>query len=90
MLILESIGQDLGFATTLGLEGSHAQGEELRGSTMDLERCFEVLEIDRNASADEIRQAYKDIVSVWHPDRFRNNPRLRRKAEKKLKENEEK
>jgi curved DNA-binding protein CbpA len=53
---------------------------------MDLERCYEVLEIERNASAEEIRRAYKDIVNVWHPDRFANNPRLREKAEKKLKE----
>lgn len=53
---------------------------------MDLQRCFEVLELDRDASLDEVKQAYKDLVNVWHPDRFSNNPRLRRKAEEKLKE----
>ena len=35
---------------------------------------------------DEAKQAYKDIVNVWHPDRFSNNLRLKQKAEKKLKE----
>ena len=35
---------------------------------------------------DEAKQAYKDIVNVWHPDRYSNNPRLKQKAEKKLKE----
>jgi len=53
---------------------------------MDIERCFEILELDRGASSDEIKQAYKDIVNVWHPDRFSNNTRLKQKAEEKLKE----
>jgi len=53
---------------------------------MDLERCYQILELDRNASPDEIKRAYKDIASVWHPDRFTRNPRLKKKAEEKLKE----
>lgn len=35
---------------------------------------------------DEAREAYIDMARVWHPDRFTNNPRLRKKAEEKLKE----
>jgi hypothetical protein len=53
---------------------------------MDVKRCFEILELDPGASPDEVKQAYKDIVSVWHPDRFSNNPRLKQKADEKLKE----
>jgi len=53
---------------------------------MDIEQSFEILELDRGASTDEIKQSYKDIVTVWHPDRFSNNPRLKQKAEEKLKE----
>ncbi len=53
---------------------------------MKIERCFEILELDRRASLTEARQAYKDVINVWHPDRFSHNPRLREKAEKKLKE----
>jgi curved DNA-binding protein CbpA len=53
---------------------------------MDIQRCFEILELDGGASPDDAKQAYKDIVNVWHPDRFSNNPRLRQKAEEKLKE----
>ena len=53
---------------------------------MDIERCFAILELDRGASPDEVNQAYKDIVNVWHPDRFSNNPRLKQKAGEKLKE----
>ncbi|MCP4666438.1 MAG: J domain-containing protein [Deltaproteobacteria bacterium] len=53
---------------------------------MNIERCFHILELDQRASLKEARQAYKDIVDVWHPDRFSHNPRLKEKAEKKLKE----
>ena len=53
---------------------------------MDIQRSLKILELGEGASEEEVRQAYKDIVSVWHPDRFPNNPRLRKKAENKLKE----
>ncbi len=46
---------------------------------------FQTLELDHDASDAEVRQAYKDLVMVWHPDRFCHNPRLRQKAEEKLK-----
>jgi curved DNA-binding protein CbpA len=53
---------------------------------MDIQQCFDVLELESNAGMDEARQAYKDMVNIWHPDRFSNNPRLKQKAEDKLKE----
>jgi hypothetical protein len=33
------------------------------------------------ASWDEVNQAYKDLMRVWHPDRFQSDERLRKKAE---------
>jgi len=53
---------------------------------MDIQRYFEILELDSKASSDEVKQAYRDLVNVWHPDRFHGNPRLKQKAEEKLKE----
>lgn len=53
---------------------------------MNIRKSFELLEIGMNATEDEAKQAYKDLVSVWHPDRFSHNPRLKKKAEEKLKE----
>ena len=53
---------------------------------MDVKRYFEILELPPGASIEELNQAYKDLVNIWHPDRFSNNPRLKRKAEEKLKE----
>jgi hypothetical protein len=32
-----------------------------------------------------IKEAYRDAVKVWHPDRFENDPRLRAKSEEKFK-----
>jgi len=51
---------------------------------MNILKCFETLELDYKASLAEVREAYIDLVNVWHPDRFIQNPRLRQKAENKL------
>jgi curved DNA-binding protein CbpA len=53
---------------------------------MDIQSCLQVLELPSGASPEQIRRAYKDLAAVWHPDRFAGNPRLRRRAEAKLKE----
>ena len=53
---------------------------------MDIERCFEILKLDSDASPSEVKQAHRDLVNVWHPDRFSHNPRLRKRVEEELKE----
>jgi curved DNA-binding protein CbpA len=53
---------------------------------MDIKKCYEILELDPEASLDDAKQAYRDLVNVWHTDRVSNNPRVKRKAEEKLKE----
>ncbi len=53
---------------------------------MDIQRCFEVLELDPDAGADDAKQAYRDLVNIWHPDRFSSNPRLQKKSEERLKD----
>ena len=50
------------------------------------EAHLRTLSLDSTASFDEIREAYQDLVMVWHPDRFMQNPRLYKKAEAKLKQ----
>ena len=51
-------------------------------------RCdaLRTLGLERGASRNEIRDAYRDLVKVWHPDRFSNDGKLRSRAEEKLKE----
>lgn len=53
---------------------------------MDLQRCLKILELDSPGSIENAKKAYRDLVRVWHPDRFQGNPRLKQKAEKKLRE----
>lgn len=52
----------------------------------NMRRCCEILDIRPNASFDEAKQAFRDLVNVWHPDKYSNNPRLMEKADVKLKE----
>ncbi len=53
---------------------------------MDIRRCYDILDVPLEATAEEIRGHYRDLVNVWHPDQYGANPRLRDKAEKKLAE----
>jgi len=52
----------------------------------DMHRYYEILGLSPDASIEARKQAYKDLVKVWHPDRFSHNPRLQQKAQKKLQE----
>ena len=53
----------------------------------DLLEWYRVLEVRPGASAGEIKEAYLDLVKIWHPDRLHDEtPRLRHKAEEKLKQ----
>ena len=48
--------------------------------------ALDVLGLKPGASRADIKEAYRDLVKVWHPDRLGDDPRLRRKAEEKLKQ----
>jgi len=52
----------------------------------DINRYYEILEVKSGASLEEVKRAYRDLVRVWHPDRFSHDPRLQEKAQEKLKE----
>lgn len=54
---------------------------------MDIEQCYKILELGPGASLEEVRRAYRDSVSIWHPDRFgERNPRLTKRAEEKIRQ----
>ncbi len=48
--------------------------------------ALDVLGLGSGATPLEIKEAYRDLVKVWHPDRFGSDARLRQKAEDKLKQ----
>ena len=52
----------------------------------NIQADYETLGLNDNASVDEIKLAYRDLVKVWHPDRFTHDPRVQKMAEGKLKE----
>jgi DNA-directed RNA polymerase subunit RPC12/RpoP len=53
---------------------------------MDINRAFKILEIDKDASPREIKQAYRAMASIFHPDHHAQNPRLQKKAQERMKE----
>jgi curved DNA-binding protein CbpA len=53
---------------------------------MDIRKCCDLLDLRPGYSQEELKQAYKDLAQVWHPDRFAHNARLKEKAEDKLKQ----
>ena len=74
------------------------RGEELRGTIvvahgfksmilgMDYHQCCNILDLVPPVALEDAKQAYKDLVQVWHPDRFTHSPRLQERAEAKLKQ----
>lgn len=52
---------------------------------MRLNDAYRVLDSDPSASDQEIKRMHRDLMKVWHPDRFGSDAALRQKAEEKLK-----
>jgi PEGA domain/DnaJ domain len=50
------------------------------------DKWLKILGLAPGATEEAVRQAYRDLVKVWHPDRFGSDPRLREKAEERLRE----
>lgn len=52
----------------------------------ELAKNYQLLGLKVGATPNEVKQAYRDLVRVWHPDRFGHDDRLRLIAQSKLKE----
>ena len=48
--------------------------------------CYRVLDLTPSASAEEVKAAWRDLVKVWHPDRFASEPRLQLRCQEKIKQ----
>lgn len=47
--------------------------------------AFLILECKPGSSPEEVRASYRQLVKVWHPDRFQSDEKLRIKATEKMK-----
>ena len=52
----------------------------------ETDKYYNTLGLNPGASEAEVKEAYRDLVKVWHPDRFSHDPRLGEKANVKLRE----
>ena len=46
--------------------------------------ALRLLHLDEHFSKEQLRHAYRDLVKVWHPDRFQSDEQLRTRAERTL------
>jgi curved DNA-binding protein CbpA len=53
---------------------------------MDLGRAYRILELPSDASLDQVKQAYRELSLIWHPDRHSANVRVQARAQKKMTE----
>lgn len=52
----------------------------------ELRKAYETLDVSPKAPLDEVRAAFRDLMKVWHPDRYQQeSERLRRRAEEQVK-----
>ncbi len=52
----------------------------------DVRWAYEVLGLPLGAPPAEVRAVYRDLIAVWHPDRFQGNTRLTERATQKIQE----
>jgi hypothetical protein len=50
----------------------------------DIGECYHLFELEPGATPEAVKQAYRDLLKVWHPDRF-PDPKLQRRATEKTK-----
>jgi len=48
--------------------------------------ALRIFQLDDRRTPEEVRATYRELVKVWHPDRFANDPDLRTKADRRLQE----
>ena len=51
---------------------------------MNERECLRILGLPADATPEQVRQAYLDLVRVWHPDRFQQDSRLQQVAQERL------
>jgi TPR repeat protein len=50
--------------------------------TDEIEECYRLFELEPGAGAEAVKQAYRELLMVWHPDRFPDEKFHKRATEK--------
>ena len=50
--------------------------------TDEIEECYRLFELEPGAGAEAVKQAYRELLKVWHPDRFPDAQFQKRATEK--------
>jgi hypothetical protein len=53
--------------------------------TEEIRESYRKLEVETGAPLEAVKEAYRELMKVWHPDRFPNDPKFQRKATEKTK-----
>ena len=54
--------------------------------TEEIKQCYRALDLEPGATPAEVKAAWRELVKVWHPDRFPNDTRLKAKGAAKLRD----
>jgi TPR repeat protein len=54
-------------------------------NTNNLQDLYRTLDLEPGATLADVKRSYRELVRVWHPDRFAHDPALERKGQEKLK-----
>ncbi len=83
-----------GSANPAGAPASGSSGSDARAAgsgndhapahVSERTRLLAILELTPDATPEDIRNAWRTLVKVWHPDRFGNDPALRERATTRL------
>ncbi|HSE83720.1 MAG TPA: universal stress protein [Thermodesulfobacteriota bacterium] len=50
----------------------------------DVDKSLELFGLSSNFTERQLKEAYRDLVQIWHPDKYVNKPRLYGKAQERL------
>src|SRR6266581_4444156 len=53
--------------------------------TEEIRESYRLLELEAGASLEAVKAGYRELIKIWHPDRFPNDPKFQKRATEKTK-----
>jgi hypothetical protein len=51
---------------------------------MTEKECLQILGLEREYTSEQLKEAHRTLAQVWHPDRFQQNEKLRKRSEREM------